>query len=82
MQARFVVCMGEPTEDHDPTTEQPRRTVGGGVAVKRRWAIVSKAGGGVAVIAIVGALAAGAPANPASSDGVTGADNQERLAAS
>jgi hypothetical protein len=40
--------------------------------IKRRWAILSKAGGGVAVIAVAGALAAGGP-DPASTDGDSGA---------
>ena len=31
--------------------------------IKRRWAIVARAGGGAAVMAIAGALAAGTPAD-------------------
>jgi hypothetical protein len=38
------------------TPEPPRRR---GAVVKRRWAIVSKAGGGAAVLAIAGAIALG-----------------------
>jgi hypothetical protein len=40
----------------EDTSEPPRRRV---AVIKRRWAIVSKAGGGAAVLAIAGAIALG-----------------------
>ncbi len=41
-------------EDDQPTVEPPRRPL-----IKRRWAIVRKAGGGAAVLAVAGAIALG-----------------------
>lgn len=49
--------MDEPSKSPEPP-EPPRRP---GAVIKRRWAIVSKAGGGAAVLAIAGALALGDP---------------------
>ena len=42
-------------------TPSPRSPGAGRPLVKRRWAIVSKAGGGAAVLAIAGALALSDP---------------------
>jgi hypothetical protein len=49
--------MNDQSEDSD----QPPPA--GRAVVKRRWAIVSKAGGGAAVLAIAGAIALGDPAD-------------------
>jgi hypothetical protein len=43
----------------DSPEPEPRRAP----LIKRRWAIVSKAGGGAAVLAIAGALALGDPSD-------------------
>ncbi len=45
------------TESDQVPDPRPRK----GAVIKRRWAIVSKAGGGAAVLAIAGALALGDP---------------------
>ena len=52
---RFAVDMNDRSEDPKPT-EQPRAAV-----IKRRWAIVRRATGGTAVLAVAGALALGDP---------------------
>lgn len=43
-------------EDDQPTVEPPRRPL-----IKRRWAIVRKASGGAALLAITGAMAIADP---------------------
>ncbi len=43
-------------EDDQQAVEPPRRAL-----IKRRWAIVRKAGGGAAVLAVAGAIALGDP---------------------
>ena len=45
-------------EEPDPSPEAPRPQ---GALIKRRWAIVRKAGGGAAVLAVAGAIALGDP---------------------
>lgn len=62
----------EPTPPGGQPAGRPR--------IKRRWAILGKAGGGVAVIAVAGALAAGAPDTGAGGDGPAGGDSPELIA--
>jgi hypothetical protein len=51
-------------QDADPAPQtQPRRPI-----VKRRWAVVRRASGGAAVVAITGALALGGAADSLDSD--------------
>jgi hypothetical protein len=48
--------MDEPTRTHrEPGANRP--------LVKRRWAIVSRAGGGAALVAVTGAIALSGPAD-------------------
>lgn len=49
--------------------------------IKRRWAILGRAGGGVAVIAIAGTLAAGAPDTGASGGDPAGGGDSAELSA-
>ena len=61
--------MSEQTEPEDQA--QPRPAL-----IKRRWAIVSKAGGGAAVLAVAGALALSDPVDQSdSSQDSGGADS-------
>ncbi|MFI5123471.1 MAG: hypothetical protein ACHQJ5_11305 [Vicinamibacteria bacterium] len=56
----MAVGMSEQTEPEDQAT--PRRPL-----IKRRWAIVTKAGGGAAVLAVAGALALSDPVDQSDS---------------
>ena len=54
MRARFAFRMDE-SNPPEPAPKQARPLI------KRRWAIVSRAGGGAALLAVAGAIALGDP---------------------
>ena len=58
-----------------PTEPEPQRAV-----IKRRWAIVRKAGGGAAVLAVAGAIALGDP-NDNTDYGQDGAGGNSQISA-
>ena len=62
-------------ENDEAPADPPQRAV-----VKRRWAIVRKAGGGAAVLAIAGAIALGDP-NDTTDYGQDGAGNDSQISA-
>ena len=55
MRARFAVGMNDEADNQE---QPPKRPV-----IKRRWAIVRRAGGGAAVLAVASAIALGDPAD-------------------
>jgi hypothetical protein len=66
--------MAEPTDTPEPS--KPK-----GPVVKRRWAIVSKAGGGAAVLAIAGTLALSDPSDQADSGADRGGGTGSQISA-
>lgn len=67
--------LSDMNEDDTRATEPPQRAV-----IKRRWAIVRKAGGGAAVLAIAGAIALGDP-NDTTDYGQDGVGNDSQISA-